>query len=181
MELEGPRGQNGLPFPWSRGGTWTVCPSCGSAEQVMTIQLWVRLAPSPGSGPSSQMQGEGRGPLSHVLSRPSFLAAAVFFPSHCQLRERYSLSRCGSHYCRLPRQTGPRGCNVVTMLNARPRGQMSPCGWLTMNPYVPLSSGPQALWLDSVLYIWLILLSGYWWLKGISYTFPFSLQTQHRS
>ena len=45
-----------------------------------------------------------------------------------------------------------------------------------MSPYVPLSSGPQALWLESVLYIRLILLSGYWWLKGISYTFPSSLQ-----
>lgn len=112
--------RTGSQFLGAEVGPWTVCPSCGSAEQVMAIQLWVRMAPSPGSGPSSQMQGERRGPLSHVLSRPSFLAAAVFFPSHCQLREPYSLSRCGSHYCRLPQQTGPRGWDVVTMLNARP-------------------------------------------------------------
>lgn len=79
--------------------------------------------------------------LSHVLSRPSFLAAVVSFPSHWQLREQYRLSPCGSRYCRLPWQTGPRGWNGVTLLNARSHGQMSPCGWLTMSPYAPSPLG----------------------------------------
>ena len=79
MELEGPRGQNGLPVPWSRGGTLDRLP-----------QLWVSRAGDghPGVGPRGTISrlwslvpdaGGMRGPLSHILSRPSFLAAVVFF------------------------------------------------------------------------------------------------------
>lgn len=166
------------PAPSSLEQRWDPVPSppwCGSAEQVMAIQLWVRVTLSLGSGPSSQMQGEGRGDPEPRSLQAQLPCCSGFLSVSLPTQGTVQLVTLWLSLLKTPL------ANWTTRMEC---GHNAECQapwpdeslWLADHePLRTLSSGPQALWFGSVLYIWLVLLSGYWWLKGISYTFPFSL------
>lgn len=137
-------------------------PRCGSAEQMMAIQLWVRVTLSPGSSPSSQMQGEGRGdpePRSLQAQLPccsGFLSVSLATQGTVQIVTLWlSLLQTPLANWTTRMEWGHTAERQVPWPDESLR-------LADHEPLCTLSSGPQALWFGSVLYIWLALLSGCW-------------------
>ena len=126
--------------PSSLEQRWDPVPSppwWGSAEQVVAIRLWARVTLSAGSGPSSQMQGEGRGDPEPRSLQAQLPCCSGFLSVSLPTQGTVQLVTLWLSLLKTPLANWTTRMECGHNAESQAPWPMSPCGWLIMNPYIP--------------------------------------------